>query len=197
MLIYRGDPACSSFENLSLKSVESLSFVESNTAENYEAWKSLSEGFTSDHYFFVELSVFNDPSYSTLYFVNVPEMQNIIELNLELFQSKMNASASEIMTEFKKPNRELWKAVFKDHYLAGLLYGYGKNNCIQFCEQKAERIFSEEFEEIPTKEHFPIPVYAISKDDEVSQKYKTQRKKIEALFKKNRILDLTFKKLYH
>lgn len=196
MLIFRGKMEDSSLEDLSSEALKTLAFVDYKTAENFEAWKKVSKKLHMHNFFFVDIPLQNDPTCSSVYFVNIEETKKVFEEYFDLFHAKLKISNWEILLhELKKPNENLWNVLFSDHYLAGLLYGFGQENIETFCRKDKNRIFSESFEDVASKRNFPIPIYAISKKDKTSSKYREQREKIKKKYKSKRILEVTLQTL--
>jgi hypothetical protein len=192
MLIFKGAAEDSSLENLSPEALETLSFVDYKTAENFGSWKKLSENLNFQNFFFVEAPVPEDPSCYLLYFVNILETAKIFQDNFELFHRRTGIDNWEkMLSELKKPNRALWQNLFKDHYLAGLLYGYGKDNVEHFCRSICRQSFSESFEGVATKENFPIPVYATSASDKITNKYEKLRENIKKKYQGRDTVEFT------
>ncbi|MES2345835.1 MAG: hypothetical protein V4494_07860 [Chlamydiota bacterium] len=195
MLIFQGEPKDCCLENLSEEALQTLKFVDYKTAEHFASWKNFSNNLTFDNFFFVELSAPNDPSTTFLFFVNICETKKVFDTHMDLFLAKTEISEWEnLLSELKKPNTTLWQALFKDHYLAGLLYGFGQQNAQMFCNKDSQMI-SEEFTEVASKEHFPIPVYAASENDEMTRKYKNQREAIKKVYQEGSVLEVTLKTL--
>lgn len=67
-------------------------------------------------------------------FVNVPNTTYTLSSNYEIFSkgTKLNFDPSTIITEIGSDSSEFWKKVFQNHYLLGLLLGYGKQNSFIF-----------------------------------------------------------------
>ena len=192
MLIFKGSAEDSSLENLSPEALQTLSFVDYKTAENLGSWKKLSENLNFQNFFFVETPVPEDPTCHFLYFINTLETAKIFQDNLELFHQRTGIDHWEkMLSELKKPNRALWQTLFEDHYLAGLLYGYGKDNVEHFCRNNCRQSFSESFEGVATKENFPIPVYAISKSDKTTNKYEKLRENIKKKYRGRDTVEFT------
>ena len=194
MLIFRGKMDDSSLKDLSSEALKTLAFVDYKTAENFEAWKKNSKKLHAHNFFFVDIQLQSDPTCSTVYLVNIEEAKKVFEKNIDLFLAKLKIPDWEMLLhELKNSNADLWNRIFSDHYLAGLFYGFGIENIEVFCRENKNRIFSESFEDVASKRNFPIPIYAISKKDKTSSKYREQREKIKKKYKSKRIIEVTIK----
>lgn len=99
----------------------------------------------------------------------------------------MNMENEQILEELNDPDTAFWDAAFSNHHLSGLLHGCGEKNRQHFMAimtRQAVPDFSEEFEGPFTQEHFPLPIFAVSANDAVTEKYRWQRKSIQQVYKK-------------
>ncbi|MCB1110686.1 MAG: hypothetical protein KDK64_06850, partial [Chlamydiia bacterium] len=81
-------------------------------------------------------------------FVNVPNMIYILSLNHKLFEKETGVSFDPkfIVEEIGSNTSEFWNSVFENHYLLGILLGYGEKNSFIF-NWKVEA--SMDFQELP------------------------------------------------
>jgi hypothetical protein len=172
------------------------------THENFKAWKKFSKNMNFSNFFFVEYPIsysFID-TYNFVCFVNIRETKNIYEKNKDLFFKTTNiASWEALLYELKKPNRKVWKSIFSNHYLSGLLHGFGEQNASSFCRyysEKFPRTWSEIFEGPITQEHFPIPIFAsFEHPDEAVEKFKKERTHIQEIYRNGNMMEITLKAL--
>ena len=193
LLIYRKQDESIDLDGLSKKALDSLRFIEDRTEQNYKSWKEYLKKVEHKNFMFVEIPHEDDPTCTFLYFVNCQSVRNIYDENREIFTKKTSLSSNEFIKELSKPNINLWRKVFRDHELAGLLYGYGVENIESF--HKVEKTFSEKPYGEVSQKHFPIPIFSISKKDKTSEKYKRQRKEIKSYYQKEGLLKGTLKLL--
>ena len=74
-----------------------------------------------------------------------------------------------------------WVKILENDCLAGLLYGYGEKNTRAFLENRIDRIISDDFEGKVTTQDFPIPIFVITENDQMSIIYKKQREEIKKI----------------
>jgi hypothetical protein len=130
----------------------------------------------------------------------------------------------EIVFEFENPNSVFWKKVFapKSELTKGLLFGYGKKNALmwawwqndsytgQVAEYLKHDLLSPSRGKIKLREgqlarekirlgsgpdHFDIPFFARIEEDEQSDQYEKEKKRIGEIYRGKDLVDLTLKRL--
>jgi hypothetical protein len=84
--------------------------------------------------------------------------------------------------------------VFANHYLSGLLHGYGEENCEHFQQilnGEVKPNFSEKFEGLVTEKSFPLPIFAVAKNETMINKYEQQRKHIQQIYQNKNFFKTT------
>lgn len=197
LLIFSGNPSDVSIENLSESSFQNIQYVEYYTADNWRLWKKHIDKLVLKKFRFIEFECPLDPSYTYVLFVNVEKTMEVIKNRWNVFKQR-----GQIPFESKQGFQDIdtlplavWKKVLTDHYLSGLLYGYGEENISYFLKGDDEKVFSECFEGNISCEDFPIPIYASVKGDQVSKEYIKQRAEIKKIFQGKDFVEVTLKKL--
>jgi len=67
-------------------------------------------------------------------FVNIPNLVYILHHHHSEFSKRTNTdfSPAEVIREIEDENSNFWSMVFQDHYLSGLIYGYGEKSSYLF-----------------------------------------------------------------
>jgi hypothetical protein len=184
MLIYESNALDFDITRLSTKTLQEVQYIDSETALNYQEWKKWNETQEYKNFFFVSLPLENDPTGQMLFFVNIQETKKMMHTFRGIVK-KITGCENEdrLLEELKKPDVKLWRLILKDHFLAGMLYGYGEENSKMFTVQKKRFFTNKNFRGKVTRDNFPIPHFAIAKDDKTSKKYKKQRGKIKQTIK--------------
>lgn len=197
ILVYKGKPEDFSIEYLSKEGAKEAFFIDDRTAENFDAWNRFSKKLHFKNFFFVDFCHPDDPTCNFIFFVNIKKTKKIFNNYRNLFHKIIGSLTwEEMLLELKRPNLRIWNVLFKDHFLAGILYGFGEENCKAFCDLPDKRFFSQLFEKKASKSDFPIPIYVISEKDLTSKKYQKQREKIKKNYKNKSILDVTLRALH-
>lgn len=197
LLIFSGNLSDISIENLSESSLKKLQFIEYQTASNWKLGKMHIDKLALKKFRFVELECPLDPSYSYVLFLNVEKTMEVIKNHWNAFlqQGQIPFESKESFQDIDDLPLAIWRTILTDHYLSGLLYGYGEENIAYFLKEYDEKVFSECFEGNISCENFPIPIFASTEGDQRSKEYKRQREKIKKLFRGKDFLDVTLKKL--
>lgn len=103
------------------------------------------------------------------FFVNIPMTIYTLSMHQELFQKRIGITfdPQQVVKEISSEHSEFWKKVFKDHFLVGILLGYGKKNAfiwelenqsteILRCEANNLIIKDSEYSKILVKENITI-----------------------------------------
>jgi hypothetical protein len=189
LFIYKGDPKDCFIDNLSEGALESLSFDDCSTEENYLAWQAIMKKSELGNFFFVEVPARSDPFISFIIFANVTELKKVLEEKFDRITDLIKISdVNELLAQLRSGREDIWHLLLENHYLAGILYGYGEENARVFGDSKN---FSDEYPERVSQENFPIPIFAKSEQDTTSQKYKVQRELIKKFFKNRPLIEST------
>ena len=104
-----------------------------------------------------------------------------------------------MINEFKNPSSYFWEQALKNHYLSGLLFGYGEENITYFLNRMATQNkkvqFSEDYNPSATVNNFPIPLFALCPEDKTAALYQKQREKIKSVYQDKNIIDVTIHRL--
>lgn len=188
-------------DGLSKESLDAIVYEDDQVAQNGKVWKMFCKNLKCKNYLFVEQPSPFDPLHSSYCLVNIEAMKTVFEKYKEIFNQKTgkDLTFNLILDELQEPNSSLWNQIFQDHYLSGLLHGYGEENIKQFMKNSisihppATLKFSHE--EDNTSDSISLPIYAIAKDDVTLNKYKKQREKIKKIYENQDFLEVTFRQL--
>jgi len=192
MLIMKASPEKFAIEALSPKSRENVIFIENRVYKNFSVWKKWIDNFKTNNFCFVEVDLPFDSSCSELFFINLRAAERIIGEHMDAFHQRMGSdwTSSFLVKRLKEGDRQLWQQLLVDHYLSGLLYGYGQENVLYFCETEGNRIFSHEIDELKEEDFIPIPTYAVCKrQDPTTEKYRSEKTRIQNILRGKKLLD--------
>jgi hypothetical protein len=198
LLIFTGSENDISIHGLSEETLQSLEYVEDHTFENWLSWKKLAETLNPKRIIFAERPCLLDPLHTMYLIINVEGLKDVHEKHRSSFRNivGIDYEFDQVLKEINNPNSIFWNRSFEDHYLAGLLHGYGEENSRHFQKVMNREItprFSKDFEGEITTENFPLPVFALSENDPATEKYQKQREKIKKIYRKNNFLKVTLK----
>ncbi len=186
-------------DGLSEESLKSIVYIDTTAMiENWNAWKKYAENISPTNFCFVEMPCPRDPSHILYYLVNINEVRKTIQQNEEDFQRRIGINIDNFESGLKNPKSDFWNKALEDHYLMGLLHGYGKENSsyfIQLQEGTETRNPFEEFIGSISSQNFPLPIYAPSQNDLTKQKYQQQREEIKKIYTNKNLLDVTLTRL--
>lgn len=119
------------YENLSararaINSFEDVSFHFREAFELWNDWSKVKSEYLGENFLF-----FADPRIPNhVVFVNLAAVALVLEENYEDFKKVygQDFDPTEIVFSIDSGDSVFWKTCFKDHYLSGLLYGFGKEN---------------------------------------------------------------------
>lgn len=176
------------------ETLDALEYIDSHTAENWDAWRMLVGSLNFDNYFFLELPL--EPGSYTILFVNMKELMKVFNSCQEQILSVTNLSClDEVVKKCREGDVACWQSLFKNHYLAGMMYGFGEENIQEFCMGNNPKKFSAEPIMGATSTNFTIPTFAVSPDDKTCSKYEKQREQIKEIFRDKKVLSVTIDKL--
>lgn len=194
MSIFIGNAEQIYVDGLSEEALRTLTFVDGNMQEYFNAWKAITSNKTFKNFFFFEESSPEDPTSICIYFMNIQSLKTVFHKHYPLFYKHTKIPTwTSFLEELKRPNQLLWKQLFQDHKLAGILYGFSEDNARTFIKPSISRSFSDIPVACATQEHFSLPIYVVSEKDKTVEKYKKQREKIKKIYNNQDVLDITFK----
>ena len=202
ILFYTGN--LKSLENAESLNVEQdeIFFVESETIlkqlSNWRLWKDYQKTLKLNNFGFIEISPPNQTDYCFYYIINFEAARKVIEENLHDFTSRLGIDLSNYKKRLMDPQSILWTKGFTDHYLMGLLYGFGKENAEYFVSRISNNEALEHFEIVEgpyNEDNLPIPLYGSCKEDVQKQKFYFQKESIQKHLKNKNFVDEVLKKL--
>lgn len=186
-------------EGLSKESMQTLTYVDNtNFIQNWNAWKKYIKSLSIKQFFFLEIPCPTDPLHRLYFLINIQAVKAIVKEHETDFRLRIGLELSDIEEEIKNPKSRFWSQILFDHYLMGLLHGYGKENSLYFLKlldgtEKPNR--AEFIHQSSTVNTLSLPIYASSPNDPQKEKYLKQRKKIERIFNKKGFLKAVLEKL--
>jgi hypothetical protein len=198
MLIFIGTDA-----DLPVLSEEELKTAiprEDLSPETGPVWKHFVSKIPSKHFLFAERPCLRNPHFVLYSLLNIDRVKEVLSKHKLAFQKKTACSfdIDKVIQEFSDPHSSFWNQVFLDHYLSGLLYGFGEENIVHFLnrmeDQEIEARFSDENDDEATPSKFPIPIFAMSAQDKTSARYQEQRKIIQEIYRGKDIVDVTLRR---
>jgi uncharacterized protein (UPF0297 family) len=137
-----------------------------------------------------------------LYVLNVEEALKILQKHYNSFKKTVgtNFIPEEMISNFENLDSPFWKKVLKDHYLVGLLYGFGEHNALLFSENnktknhgKLSSSFDSKDADTSSLNRLALPPFVsyttLSGDDPIIQKFKSERKQIQKKLKNKDFLE--------
>ena len=188
-------------EDLTEEELRTAVFIDDSICEDWQAWKDLTARMPSKNFLFAERPCVGDPHHVLYFLMNVGRVKEILHENRLAFQTRTGTQfeSDKVIRDFSNPKSIFWDRVFEDHYLSGLLFGYGEENIAHFLgrtiDRKSSRQFSDEFDAAATSTKFSIPILAVSEQDKTSARYREQRKKIQSIYLGKDIVNVTIKRL--
>jgi hypothetical protein len=198
MLIFIGSDADRAV--LSEEQLETAAFVDDSITENGQVWKHFINKIPSKHFIFAERPCRLDPHHVIYSLLNIERVKEVLCKHKLDFQKKTESlfDADQVIQEFRDPQSSFWKQVLADHYLSGLLFGYGEENIAHFLNlmdnEGIENQFSDQTDQLATANKFPIPIFAISPQDKTTAHYRKQRKSIQEIYRGKDIVDVTLRR---
>ncbi len=130
------------YESLSprARAIDSFEYVSFHIKEEYELWDAWSK--VKDQYLGENFRFFADPRIPDhVVFVNLAAVALILEENYEDFKKAygQDFDSTEIVYSIDSGDSKFWKVCFSDHYLSGLLYGFGKSNAKLFSWERNKK----------------------------------------------------------
>ena len=196
LLIFCGDEKDMSLDGLSQETLEGLSFREDFTFDRWKAWCKFINKNKFDNYIFLTRQSAHDPLYLVYGIVNIKLFEKVFLAHEQNFK-KIDPliTFSKALKELQNSSSPFWNAAFADHYLCGLLYGYGEANAAYFAENLQSQKAPTKFSEKATEGFIRLPMYAISGADPQNERYKRQKKTIEEIYKNRDPIQITMEQL--
>lgn len=175
--------------------------LDGSIVENWRVWKRYADKIHSKNFIITERPCFLDPSHAIYSLLNVKLVKEVLCQHRATFQEKIGRSfnVDKVIEEFKDPSSYFWKKAFEDHYLSGLLFGYGQENITHFLNhmkiQDKKIQFSDVYNPSATVNNFSIPSFALSPNDKTANLYSEQRTKIRSVYQYRNIIDVTIQRL--
>ena len=206
MLVFTGSADDIALGTVSSAALESLSYVDDHTLEQWNAWKKFIKGLTFENFLFVEGICPRDPTYSWVALINIPKTVEMVqrhEIEFRKILRDQHLDSATIIRALISPQSKFLEAVFSDHYLSGLLHGYGEENSRIFSEARHDEtahltltLPTEIMEGPVTYKQFPLPTYAACAKDSMKLKYQKQRTDIQKVYHDGDIVNITLKCLH-
>jgi hypothetical protein len=175
--------------------------LDRSIVDNWKTWKRYIDKISCKNFIIKENACLLDPTHTIYSVLNVKSVKRVLGKHREAFQRVIGSSfdTDKVIEEFKDSSSYFWNKVFEDHYLSGLLFGYGEENIAYFLDcmatQNTKIHFSDEYNPLATVNNFPLPSFALSAEDKTSDCYREQRIKIKKLCQDKDIIDLTIQRL--
>jgi hypothetical protein len=179
--------------------------------QNWEKWEHIRSHFPIDRFMLYKKNDAIDPKFAEVYFVDPFQVADVISENYDIFKDITGFDFDPIHEAFQiEKGSSFWDKVEKNPIISGILFGFGVKNSLKFYSENWEQPEkSESIEDcIPhyisdglkdgksTLGNLTLPVFmSFFKEDEVIQKYKTEREAIRAEYQGKDFLDYTLQKL--
>lgn len=189
-----------SLEGLSDEAMKRVVYIDNESnLENWNVWKKYTQSIAYKQFCFIEVPCPADPLHVLYVMLNLKEVKKIICQYEKEFWSRIGVNLQNFEEEVKNPKSFFWKKILTDHYLMGLLHGYGEKNSIYFgklLENLGSPIPFTELRGPFSPDNFPLPVYASSQQgDSKKRSYEKQREKIKKIYKNKDFVEVTLKRL--
>ncbi|NGX59481.1 MAG: hypothetical protein KR126chlam3_00633 [Chlamydiae bacterium] len=172
----------------------------------WKTWKKNQHHFCMQNFMFAERSLKIDPSAIVVVVVNIENTISVLREHYEYFKGLFGEDfepAIEVLA-LKEINSSFWDCILSDHIAQGLLFGYGERNARAFARmiQKGEDFENFDFSTTKkiarckaTNRNFSIPQFRSFEDEKILKIYQEEQKKIERIYLKEDVLEVTLKKL--
>lgn len=196
ILIFCGTQEDICLDGLSKETLENLTYEEDFTFDHWAAWCKFLKQTKFKNYIFITKQSRFDPLYLIYGLVNIEQFKKVFSKYEQDFK-KIDSSItfSRAMRELEQADSSFWDAVFNDHYLRGLLYGYGETNARHFSEIISMNQTPAKFSARVTEGTVQLPTYAVAGVDAQEEFYKKQKETIEKIYKNQDLIEVTFKRL--
>jgi hypothetical protein len=184
-----------------------IRYEEYDIYENWEKWASWKKKNIKSMFQF-SLRPTKDPHFFMAYIINTEEVIRTLQEYHDLFRKelKMEFDPKSAVLEFEDLSSIFWKKVLSNHYLCGILYGYGERNSYFFSYEMAHKnSFVKKSKPSPvnfhdvTMDNIKLPAFTsyseAFEEDPITIKYKKERENIQAYLKDKNFLEEVLKKL--
>ncbi len=200
ILIFIGSQDDICLECISSESLEKLEYIDDCTLENWNSWKQYAKNRNFSNFRFIERPSPHDTLHIMYLLVNIKNLKSILEKYKTKFSEEtgLDYPVEQILSEIEDPKSIFWDRAFENHYLSGLLHGYGEENSRYFtrvAKGEVKPVFSDHQNRTVSNEKFPLPIFAITDDDQQCEKYKEQRIKIQQIYRNKNFLKKTLELL--
>ncbi len=198
MLVFIGNDADRA--ELSEEQLKTAIFVDDSTVANWKAWQHFIGKIPSKHFILAERPCMRDTHHVIYSLLNIKRVKDVLAQYRPVFEQKIGShfDIEQVIQQFKDPQSSFWRKAFADHYLSGLLFGYGEENIAYFMDpmkdREIENEFSDESDPCATAGKFPIPIFATSACDQTSKRYREQREAIQEIYRGKDIVDVTMQR---
>lgn len=175
--------------------------LDPSIAKNWETWKHHIAKLPLKTFILHDRSCPSDPTLRFYSIVNTQAVRDLLHKHKKAFQDITGIDFNEdaIIDEFTSDTSSFWQKAFQDHYLMGLLYGFGEENALYFAKQIATNQtlirFSAKEDPFASMHQFPIPSFALSPEDTMTDHYQQQRTKIERLYRNKNMVEVSVQRL--
>jgi hypothetical protein len=192
---------------------ETVVFRDYNFPENWKKWEEISDRYNVQKYMLFKKDNPDDPKLPMIFFVNILEAALTIQNNYHLFRKEVGYDFDSLdeVFDIENPDSKFWEKVFNNSKLMGILYGFGIKNASCFHwkfrkRQKKNPFFLKALHyrfsdtllhpNLSSINLFSLPIFSsFSDDDEILEKYKLEKKKIEKAYKNRDFVQVTLEKL--
>jgi hypothetical protein len=173
---------------------------------DFQRWKKIMHRFPITQYLFGTFPSHYSEGRDSLFFVNIEQMVRTLLKNYSDFRRVLGFDFDPLQAVFEIENRDspFWKGVTHNHFLLGILLGFGKDNayfyeCMREFDQKQSkmgdfirslpaRVYEER--DLPFQsnlQNFVLPIFAsyglYPNDKQLFEQYKKEQKQIKALYR--------------
>jgi len=141
MLVFIGDDADRA--QLSAEQLKTAIFVDDSTVVNWRAWRHFIRKLPSKHFILAERPCVRDAQHVIYSLLNVRQVKDVLAEHKLAFEQKTGGhfNIDQVIQQFKDPQSSFWSKAFADHYLSGLLFGYGEENIVHFIDIRCKVLF--------------------------------------------------------
>lgn len=144
-----------------------------------------------------------EPKQFNIEMIHVQLVSSLLQKNKRIFMAElgMDFDPRAVALEFEDPESVFWNKVFDNHFLLGILYGYGQENSQHFAQEEESGPFSgigvEPDGEGGSIEAIPLPTYrSYRSQDPLVKRYHKKRRKIQKDLKGKDLLDAILKRIF-
>lgn len=179
--------------------------------KNWKKWEQIRSRFSINRYVFYKRNDLNDPKFAHVYFVDPLKVAQAISENYNIFKDIAGFDFDPLHEAFQiEKGSAFWNKVERNPVICGILFGFGVKNSLKFYwKHWGQPEDSEEFTDCvdpyrsdglkdgkSSLENLTLPAFtSFFKEDEVIEKYKTEREAIRNDYQGKDFLDYTLQKL--